>query len=158
MDPKLTSKELCCAVIDVLTLGLTHERVEDAEAVLAALRCLRPRVAEFDTFEAWILMKRGLFSDAIRLLRNTANSSHGGVQARALLTYCQYAAGDAGWMDSATQVIDAGADEEASQLMRLLLDPEAAVRQKEEQAEAAEGVHSLASAVPTSFSGAYLRA
>lgn len=130
MDPKFTSKELCCTVIDVLTLGLAHERIEDADAVLTCLRAMRPRVAEFDTFEAWIWMKRGFYKDAIRLLRTTSSSSYGGAQAKALMAYCQFASGDSRWSDVASQVLEADLDEDSSRLMRLLIDPDIVAREQ----------------------------
>lgn len=138
MDPKLTSKELCSAVIDTLTLALAHERVDDAEVMLTCLRAMRPRIVEFDTFEAWILTKRGMFDDAIRILHNTAGSPHGGTQAKALMAYCHFAMGDTRWSDIANQVIDTGSDEDSSRLMRLLIDPGMALREEEEAKEAAE--------------------
>ena len=41
MDPKLDSKELFRALVDVLDYGLYHDLVEDSERVLAALRAMR---------------------------------------------------------------------------------------------------------------------
>lgn len=131
MDPKLTSKEVFCAATDVLTLGLTHDRVDDAEAILNCLRAMRPRIAELDTFEAWILMKRGFFKDAARLLANIQDSPNGGLQAKALLTYCLFVTNDPGWNDSAAQIIDSG-DPDATHLMYLLTKPEEMMKQYEE--------------------------
>ena len=128
MDSKLTSKELFCAATDVLTLGLTHDRVDDAEAILGCLRAMRPRIVELDSFEAWILMKRGNFKDASRLLANVESSPHGGLQARALLAYCFFATGDGRWNNTANQIIDNGNDPDAAHLMKLLMDPEGAMK------------------------------
>jgi type III secretion protein HrpB1 len=163
MDSKLTSKQTCWAVMDVLTLGLTHNRLDDAEAVLLGLRAMRPRIAEFDTYEAWILMKRGFYKDAIRLLSTTSTSEHSGLQAKALLTYCQYVSGDGQWMDNAKEVIDNGGDEEASYLMKLLINPGEAVqaREAEESSKAMAADPSreaIAAAAAASYPGAFLRA
>ncbi|HEX6703347.1 MAG TPA: HrpB1 family type III secretion system apparatus protein [Albitalea sp.] len=133
MDPKLMSKEVFRATTDALTLGLTHDRIDDAESALVCLRAMRPRISELDTFEAWILMKRGFFKDAARLLATVESSPHAGLQAKALLTYCQFATGDERWSHNATEVIESGGDPDASQLMRMLMDPEGAVRAIEER-------------------------
>ncbi len=153
MDPKLTSKELCCTLIDALTLGLAHDCIEDADTVLAALRTMRPRLIEFDTFEAWICMKRGVFDDAIRLLRNTVASPHGGRQATALMAYCQFAAGDARWSDVASQVLESDGDVDSTRLMRLLIDPASVSRDDEAAATAREPA-----VAANAFSPDYLRA
>lgn len=142
MDPKLTSKEVFCAATDVLTLGLTHDRTDDAESILICLRAMRPRIAELDTFEAWILMKRGRFVDASRILANVVESPHGGLQAKALQTYCMFVVNDSRWSDSATQIIENGEDPDAARLMQLLVNPEGAMKEYEEAESAASKAES----------------
>lgn len=127
MDTRLDRKEFFSGLVDALNLAVTHERLDDAERVLACLRALRPRMLELDTFEAWIALKRGYWADAVRLLNNIADSgSRGSALAKALLAFCQCAAGDARWVAVAQQVIDAGDSHEAVGLVRLLLHPELA--------------------------------
>jgi type III secretion protein HrpB1 len=144
MDSKLTSKEVFCAATDALTLGLTHDCIDDAERVLACLRAMRPRIAELDTFEAWILMKRGHFQDAARLLKNVADSPHGGLQAKALLTYCLFVTNDEHWADSANEIIEQGNNPDATHLMQLLVNPEGMLKEY----EAAEAVREGAAEPP----------
>jgi type III secretion protein HrpB1 len=125
MDTRLDRKEFFSGLVDALNLAVTHERLDDAERVLACLRALRPRMLELDTFEAWIALKRGYWTDAVRLLNNIADSgSRASGLAKALLAFCQCATGDARWVSMAQQVIDAGDSQEAIGLVRLLLHPE----------------------------------
>ncbi|MCE4317753.1 HrpB1 family type III secretion system apparatus protein, partial [Xanthomonas hortorum pv. gardneri] len=44
-------------LIELITVGLTHEKIQDAAAVLAAVRVLRPELKALDTFDAWISIK-----------------------------------------------------------------------------------------------------
>ena len=125
MESRLDRKELFSGLVDALNLAVMHERLDDAERVLAGLRALRPRMLELDTFEAWIALKRGHWTDAVRLLNNIAESgSRGSGLAKALLAFCQCATGDARWASVAQQVVDAGDSQEAIGLVRLLLHPE----------------------------------
>jgi type III secretion protein HrpB1 len=125
MESRLDRKELFSGLVDALNLAVMHERLDDAERVLAGLRALRPRMLELDTFEAWIALKRGHWTDAVRLLNNIAESaSRGSGLAKALLAFCQCATGDARWVSVAQQVVDAGDSQEAIGLVRLLLHPE----------------------------------
>ena len=59
MNAKLERKELFCALVDVLNVAISHQMLGDAESVLQALRAMKPRMVELDTFEAWIAMRRG---------------------------------------------------------------------------------------------------
>ena len=125
MDSRLDRKEFFSGLVDALNLAVTHERLDDAERVLTCLRALRPRMLELDTFEAWIAMKRGHWTDAVRLLGNMADSdSQGSSLAKALLAFCQCSMGDTRWTAMARQVVDAGGTHEAVQLVQLLLHPE----------------------------------
>ena len=128
MDTRLDRKEFFSGLVDAINLAVTHERLDDAERVLACLRALRPRMLELDTFEAWIALKRGHWTDAVRLLNNIADSgSRGSGLAKALLAFCQCATGDARWATVAQQVLDSGDSQEAIGLVRLLLHPELGV-------------------------------
>jgi type III secretion system HrpB1/HrpK family protein len=72
MSPSLQSKEFVAGLIDVISQGISHNRLEDAEAVLDCVRALRPKLAELDTFDAWISIKRGFWQDAVRTRRTGA--------------------------------------------------------------------------------------
>jgi type III secretion protein HrpB1 len=123
-------KELVSGLVDLLSQAIQHDRLEDAELVLACVRALRPRLAELDTFEAWIAMKRGFWPDAIRILRNVDAAAGNWALGKALMAFCQFALGDAAWRASATDVVENGQSVEALDLVMLLIDPEAAVSER----------------------------
>jgi len=124
MDANLLRKEFVSGLIDVLSQGISQNRLDDAEIVLAAVRILRPQMAELDTFDAWIAMKRGFWADAIRLLNNLDSSTSNWSLGKALLAFCQYATGDSSWTISANQVLENGKNAEAIGLVKLLLNPD----------------------------------
>ncbi|HYE38921.1 MAG TPA: HrpB1 family type III secretion system apparatus protein [Ramlibacter sp.] len=128
MDPKLDSKELFRALVDVLDYGLYHDLVEDAERVLAALRAMRPRMLELDTFEAVIAMKRNNWEDAMRMLRGVDTNSTAPNVAKALIACCQMATGDSSWSETANHIVRSGGNPDAIRLMQLMLDPESVLK------------------------------
>ena len=160
MNPSLQRKELVAGLVDIVNQGVSHDLLDDAEQVLACLRVLRPKLLELDTFDAWIAIKRGHWTEAIGLLRGVDNSASNWMLGRALLAFCQFATGDATWRANANEVLDDGRCPEALGLIRLLMDPDAAMADKpaetdevaaaSEAAGAAEGAKLLA--------GAYMRA
>ena len=83
MDSKLDSKELFRALVDVLDYGLYHDLVEEAELVLAALRAMRPRMLELDTFEAFL----DHAVDGVSATTADAHDFHAGVLCCALLEF-----------------------------------------------------------------------
>jgi len=127
MNPALQRKELIGGIVDLLSLGISHERYEDAETLLTTARLLRPNLPELDTFEAWIAMRRGYWPDAIRILRNVEATAPNWALGRALMAFCQFALGDSSWHAYANDVIVNGNSEEAANLIRLLMDPEGSV-------------------------------
>lgn len=139
MDPFFTRKPFIAALIEVISTAISHDRLDDAEAVLACARVLRPRLAELDTFEAWIAIKRGHWQDAIRTLHkldaNTSNWSLG----KALMAFCQFAIGDAAWSISANEVIEGDSTAEARGLVRLLMGKDSGPAETEQQAAPAAG-------------------
>ena len=147
MNAALQSKEFVSGLVDVLSQGIQHDRFEDAEAVLACIRVLRPKLAELDTFEAWIAMKRGFYADAIRILRNLDATASNFALGKAVMTLCQFACGDGGWRATATDVLENGNSPEATALVNLLIDPEGAVSGHAEQAAPAPAA-ARSSAVP----------
>jgi type III secretion protein HrpB1 len=125
MNEKLLRREVFIPLVDALNTAVTYSRLEDGEHILAALRILRPRMVELDTFEAWIAMKRGFFTDAIKVLHNVGESESGGSLATALMAFCQFATGNADWSVNANRVMQGESSKEAVGLVRLLLDPNA---------------------------------
>jgi type III secretion protein HrpB1 len=123
MHATLERKELFCGMVDVLTVAITHQMMEEAESLLQCLRALRPSMVELDTFEAWIAMRRGHMQDAVRLLRHMEERCRtgGAPFAKALLSFCLYSVGDPTWRINAQQVIDGNENPAATGLVRLLL-------------------------------------
>jgi type III secretion protein HrpB1 len=127
MNPSLQSKEFVTGLIDVISQGISHNRLEDAEVVLDCVRALRPNLAELDTFDAWISIKRGFWHDAVRTLRGIDSTSNNWALGRALLAFCQFALGDAEWSLNANEVMTNSGNAEAIGLVRLLLGQESAL-------------------------------
>src|SRR4051812_41762788 len=51
-------------LIEIVMTGINQGKLAEAEAVLAALRVLRPRFRELDTFDVWLLIKRRQYVEA----------------------------------------------------------------------------------------------
>ncbi|WKB51741.1 HrpB1 family type III secretion system apparatus protein [Eleftheria terrae] len=151
MDARLQRKEFVSGLVEIISQGISNNRLEDAEAVLCAARALRPRLAELDTFDAWIAIKRGFWPDAIRLLRNLDASASNWSLGKALLAFCQFATGDAAWSISAHEVLQNSQNAEAIGLVKLLLN------QDDGPAEPAHETTFPASQAPVA-QAAYLRA
>jgi type III secretion protein HrpB1 len=79
--------------------------LDDAAAVVAALRALQPEAAESCLLEARLLAKRGEYLEAIRLLKDLESSPTHWSQAKAWIASCQYLAGDAEWELSVGEVL-----------------------------------------------------
>jgi type III secretion protein HrpB1 len=137
MDPTFHRKPFVRALIEVVSLGITHKRIEDAETVLVAVRQLRPHLTELDTFEAWIAISRGHWHDAIRTLNNLDANTRNWSLGRALMAFCQFAVGDPAWSVSAHEVIEGDSTQEARSLVRLLLGKDVNVGEPEPDASAA---------------------
>lgn len=122
MDPLFNRKQFIAALIEVISTAISHNRLEDAESVLAGVRVLRPRMSELDTFEAWIAIKRAQWQDAIRILHKLDASSNNWGLGKALLAFCQFAIGDQAWSISANEVLEGNSDNrEATALVKILM-------------------------------------
>jgi type III secretion protein HrpB1 len=122
-------------LIEVLMAGIKHGKLAESDALLAALRVLRPRFRELDTFDVWLLMKRKRYIEATQVLRNLHGSSADMQNlpiCTALQAMCLYASGDDAWRISANEVLTRNDDPEAVALVNLLFgkgpdaEPEAA--------------------------------
>ena len=121
MNPLFTRKPFVGALVDLISLGISHNRLDDAEAILAIVRSLRPRLTELDTFEAWIGIKRGNWHDAIRTLHKLDASKPDWTLGKALMAFCQFAIGDPTWQVSANDVLETQSTGDAANLVRLLM-------------------------------------
>jgi type III secretion protein HrpB1 len=110
-------------LIEVLMAGIKHGKLAESDALLAALRVLRPRFRELDTFDVWLLMKRKRYIEATQVLRNLHGSSadmQNLPTCTALQAMCLYASGDDAWRISANEVLTRNDDPEAVALVNLL--------------------------------------
>ncbi len=121
MIEDIHSKTFVAGMIELISQGIHRGRHDDAELLLAAVRDLRPKLPELDTFDAWIAVGRGQWKDAIRTLRNSEANGETWPLGQALLAFCQYATGDQDWAISANEVLTTTASPEAASLVRLLL-------------------------------------
>ena len=119
-------KEFFTGLIEVLSQALSHDLLDDAEAVLLCARVLRPRLAELDTFEAWIAIRRRNWQDAQRFLAQLDSALPDSEHNQALLAFCQFSMGDERWRDQARVIVDNSKSQAAVDLMQLMLDPAAA--------------------------------
>jgi type III secretion protein HrpB1 len=128
MTPQLTRKQFVTGLIEVLSTAISHDRLEDAEAVLSGVRVLRPKLDQLDTFEAWIAIKRGRWQDAMMILTALDATSPDWPLGKALLAFCQFATGDASWTRRADEVLQNHPTGPAAGLVKLMKgeDPAAA--------------------------------
>ena len=97
MNPKLERKPFVASLIGLVVAATDRELTDDAAALLAGVRVLRPRLVELDLLEGQIALKRQQYRDAIQLLRNVEDSPTQWSMAKALMAWCQYMARDPDW-------------------------------------------------------------
>jgi type III secretion protein HrpB1 len=114
-------KALVPALIEAVSVGCQRNYDQDAEAVLNALRVLRSDFPELETFEAWLQIRRGRWTEAIQVLRSLDLASAKWSYGKALLAYCLYMTGDSGWRLAANEVLELNNNAEASALARAML-------------------------------------
>ncbi|MCL1499977.1 HrpB1 family type III secretion system apparatus protein [Xanthomonas nasturtii] len=107
-------------LIELITVGLTHEKIDEAAAVLAAVRVLRPELKALDTFDAWISIKRGNYLEGARLLRELEADAGSKPLCKALYACCLFAVGDQSWHGIAEGLIEEDADADAVGLVKAL--------------------------------------
>lgn len=129
IDSSLQRKDFVSGLVGLVSLAVDRERLDDADTLLAAVRQLRPKVAQLDFFEAWIAMKRGHWIDAMRTLRGLDATAPEWPMAKAFLAYCQFATGDQAWRATAEDVLQSATHPEALDMARTLLHPEEVAEQ-----------------------------
>lgn len=108
-------------LIELVTQGLMFEMVDEAEDVLAALHVLRPDLRSFDIFNSWVMIKRGRYTEASRVLRGFEASPDMGPMATALLAVCNFANGDPEWRINVNEIIQRDENPDAVELVKTLL-------------------------------------
>ena len=122
-DYSTCDKRVVTGLIEVLMAGINQGRLAESDALLAALRVVRPNFRELDTFDIWLLMKRKRYIEATQMLRNMHDSSPNMQNlpiCTALQAMCLYASGDDAWRISANEVLTRNDDPEAVALVNLL--------------------------------------
>ncbi|MDH0868426.1 HrpB1 family type III secretion system apparatus protein [Mitsuaria sp. GD03876] len=135
IDSSLQRKDFVSGLVGLVSLAVDRELLDDAEALLGAVRLLRPKVSQLDFFEAWIAMKRGHWTDAMRTLRNLDATAPEWATAKAFLAYCQFATGDMAWRATAEDVLHTATNPEALDMVRSLLNPEEEAKDGESEAD-----------------------
>lgn len=124
---KVKERKFVHGLLDVLAAAISHNRIDDAERLLACIRQLRPHLDHLDFFEGWIAIQKRDWQTATRLARGSIEKTNGWPYASALLAFCQYATGEPHWMLTAERVLQQNESPHARQLAKLLLgriDPE----------------------------------
>ncbi|WP_254366807.1 HrpB1 family type III secretion system apparatus protein [Paraburkholderia sp. NMBU_R16] len=96
------------------------EGTEDIEMVLDALKILRPKVAELETFTGLLLMRRGQWDEAIHLFSGLVARSPSYSYGKALLAFCLSFKGDPNWRQAATEAMRETPDRTTRALVRAL--------------------------------------
>ena len=93
---------------------------EDIEMTLDALKVLRPKVVELETFAALLQMQRGHWDEAIHIFARVVASVPHFAYAKALLAFCLSFKGDPNWRQTATEAMQESPNRETRQLVRAL--------------------------------------
>jgi type III secretion protein HrpB1 len=123
VNPSLERKEFVSGLIDVLSLAIDKLLLDDAAAILASARLLRPKLMQLDMFEGWIEMRRQHWAEAAMILSNLELALPEFQTARAFLAVCQYSSGNPAWRTTAEDVLENSSNVEALEIVRTLLAP-----------------------------------
>jgi len=121
MNPLFNRKPFVAGLVEVISVAISRDQLDDAETVLRAVRVLRPKLAQLDTFEAWIAIKRGQWQHAIQILNDLDANVPDWTLGKALKAYCQFAVGDSSWSISANDVLENNPGSAAAGLVKLLM-------------------------------------
>lgn len=93
---------------------------DDIAQVIDALRVLRPKLRELETFESILYMGRGQWDDAIRVLSGLIEQVPGFLYAKGLMAFCLSSKGDPAWRQVASEVMQGKCNPETRRLIRAL--------------------------------------
>ncbi|HEX7645216.1 MAG TPA: HrpB1 family type III secretion system apparatus protein [Burkholderiaceae bacterium] len=123
MDFTSCDKKIVMGLIEILMTGVKNDNLDQADALLAALRILRPNFGELDIFDAWLLIKRKKHMQAAHILRGMVSGEQTTKNmsiCTALLSLCLHHSGDPTWEVSANEVLARDDDAEAVGLVNML--------------------------------------
>lgn len=121
MNPKLEHKTFVGGLIAVLSTAIDANLLDDAQALLTAVRVLRPRMTQLDGIEASIAAQRGRWADALRLLDGLPQDAPDWETGASMRAYCLWASGDSRWRAEAEQLATASRDPDTIASMKRLL-------------------------------------
>lgn len=121
MNSFLNRKPFVTSLIEILTVGISHQQLDDAQALLRGIRVLRPHLTELGTFDVWIAIGRRQWHDAIQLLNELDATAPKWAMTTALMAFCKFAVGDVGWRACAAQVLQHDASSDAADFVRHML-------------------------------------
>lgn len=121
MNSFLNRKPFVTSLIEILTVGITHQQLDDAETLLRGIRVLRPHLTELGTFGVWIAIGRRQWHDAIQLLNELDATAPKWTMTTALMAFCKFAIGDAGWHACASQVLQNDPSGDAADFVRHMM-------------------------------------
>ena len=124
MSVSQCSNRLIAALIEVLMFGAKHGHLEQSERVLTALHILRPNFVELHAYDAWMLIRRHDFADALRYLRDLEQRPLRGAfgpYVNALLAVTLYGLQDPSWRSYANDVINRNEDQDSVDIVNALL-------------------------------------
>jgi len=116
-------KKIVMGLIEILMTGVKNDNLDQAEALLTALRVLRPKFGDLDIFDAWLLIKRKKHVQAAHILRSMVSGDQVNKSmsiCTALLALCLHHSGDPDWEVSANEVLVRDDDAEAVGLVNML--------------------------------------
>jgi len=157
MNPKFERKEFVARLIGLVSKAIDHDLPDDAAAVLAGVRVLRPRLIELDILEGWIMIKRGQYHECIHLMRNLESSPTQWSLARAMMASCQHHLKDSEWEINANEVLN-GDDpsEEALEMIASLKKKKAPSGDGSAQADTAEEAPAPFATQPMAFDTSFM--
>jgi type III secretion protein HrpB1 len=117
MNPKLERREFVAPLIGLVSKAIDHGLLDDAAAVLAGVRVLRPRLLELDILEGWILIKREQYRECVQLMRNLESSPTQWSLAKAMMASCQQFLNDSEWEISVNDVLQGDASADAIEMV-----------------------------------------
>ncbi|MEK8029350.1 HrpB1 family type III secretion system apparatus protein [Ideonella sp. DXS29W] len=118
---KVKQREFVQCLVELVSTAVHHNLVDEAEATMACLRQVRPKLDQLDFFDGWIAILKSDWTGAMRIAHACAERTGDWPFGTALLAYCQYATGDKGWAASAERVLAQEDCPDARRMMMLLL-------------------------------------
>ena len=119
---------LVSGLLDVLMYGAKHGDTEQSSRLLAALHVMRPDFVELYSYDAWFMIRRRDFAEAVRLLRGLEQRPLRGTfgpYVAALLAVSLCGLDDPEWRTYASDVMTRNEDPDSVELVMTLMGKQA---------------------------------